>query len=214
VTAAAGRRPGRVYAIADVERLGVDRVVAAVIAMAEAGVETVQLRAKRQPDAELERLVDATRRALMGWSGMFWIDDRADVARLFGLDGVQLGQRDLPPGTARRWLPSGCLIGASTHDREQLLAADGDPAVDWIALGPIFPTSSKRDPDPAIGIERLRELRAESDKPLIAIGGLGLDGLAAALEAGADSVALLSALCDGDVGANCRRALAAVGTGP
>ena len=92
--------------------------------------------------------------------------------------------------------------------------ADGDPAVDWIALGPIFPTSSKRDPDPAIGIARLRELRAESDKPLIAIGGLALDGLAAALEAGADSVALLSALCDGDVAANCRRALAAVGTGP
>jgi len=214
VSGEAGRRPGPLYAIADVERIGAGRVVDAVAAMAEAGIGTIQLRAKGTSDRALEGLVEASRRVLEGWDGTFWIDDRVDLARLFGLDGVQLGQRDLRPAEARPLLPRGCRIGASTHDSEQLRIADADPAVDWVALGPIFATSSKTDPDPVVGLGAVRELRRRTAKPLVAIGGLGPDNLGDVLAAGADAVALLSAICDGDVAANCRRALAAVGANP
>lgn len=198
------RRPGAVYAIADVERLGARKVPAAVAAIAEAGVATIQIRAKTLGDVDLERLCSESVRAVAGWSGELWIDDRADLARLFGFDGVHLGQRDLPAKAARPWLDERCAIGVSTHDEEQLAAADADPAADWLALGPIFATASKRDPDPVVGLERLRLCRALTGKPLIAIGGIEASNLRAVLAAGADSVAVLSALGTDDVGARSR----------
>jgi thiamine-phosphate pyrophosphorylase len=182
--------------------------------MAEAGIATIQIRTKRLADRELARLCSESLDALEGWSGELWIDDRVDLARLFPFDGVHLGRHDLPAGSARPWLPARCAIGVSTHDEKQLGEAERDPAADWLALGPIFATASKADPDPVVGLEGLRRCRALTTKPLVAIGGIGESNLAAVLAAGADSVAVLSALCAGDVGARSRELLRAAQGAP
>jgi thiamine-phosphate pyrophosphorylase len=101
------------------------------------------------------------------------------------------------------------LIGRSTHDRVQLAAAAADPAVDVVAVGPVFPTRSKEDPDPVVGLELVREARAATVKPLVAIGGIDATNLAVVLAAGADAVAVLSAVAPADVAGSCRRLLQA-----
>jgi thiamine-phosphate pyrophosphorylase len=202
-------RPGRVYVLADAGRIPPDRLPEAAAEMAAAGIETLQLRAKSLPDEALWRLAEAVCDRLAGWRGTLWIDDRVDLAMALPFAGVHLGQADLPPAEARRLLPPRVLVGRSTHDRAQLEAADADPAADWLALGPIFPTASKAAPDPVVGLERLAELRRATAKPLVAIGGIDAGNLARVLDAGADSAAVLSAACDGDVAANCRRLVAA-----
>jgi thiamine-phosphate pyrophosphorylase len=106
-------------------------------------------------------------------------------------------------------LPAATAIGRSTHDEAQLARADRDPDADWLAIGPIFATTTKADPDPVVGLERLAAMRPRTAKPLIAIGGIEERNIARVLASGADSAAVLSAICDGDVGANCRRLLAA-----
>jgi thiamine-phosphate pyrophosphorylase len=203
------QRPGRIYAIADAGRIGVDRVPAAVAAMAEAGIGTIQLRAKQLDDRAFHRLAEATLAAVAGWGGELWIDDRVDFALALPFAGVHLGRTDLAAADARALLPAAVGIGVSTHDRAQLDEAESDAAADWVALGPIFPTSTKENPDPVVGLTGLAALRARTSKPLIAIGGIDVERVAAVLAAGADSVAVISAVCDGGVAANCRRLLAA-----
>jgi thiamine-phosphate pyrophosphorylase len=107
-------------------------------------------------------------------------------------------------------------IGFSTHDEEQLAAADADPAVDVIAVGPVFPTTGKENPDPVVGLPFVRWARERTRKPLVAIGGIGAGNVAEVLAAGADAAAVLGAVCRGGVGevrANCLRLLAEVGRG-
>lgn len=204
--------PSAIYAIADAEALAPRTLASGALAMAEAGIATIQLRAKTLDDATLFQQAESCVRGLEGWEGSLWIDDRADLALLLGFDGVHLGQRDLPAGAAKRILPAGTLIGVSTHDDAQLAAAAADPAADWLAFGPVFATRSKREPDPVVGLERLRQIaeRSPRRKPLIAIGGIGAENLRDVLAAGADSAAVLSAVCAGDVAVNCRRLLAAL----
>jgi len=204
---AAARRPGRLYGIADVGRLGPERLVDAVLTMVDAGLTTVQVRAKTLPDVDLEHRCRRLRELVSAPEVGLWIDDRADAARMLGFDGVHLGQADLPPAKAREMLAATTAIGFSTHTLEQVRAADADPAVDWIAIGPVFPTTSKRNPDAVVGIGGVEAARRVTSKPLIAIGGIKPENAALVLAAGADSVALLSALCDGDVSANCRGVL-------
>jgi len=205
--------PGRLYGIADVGQLGAEKIADAVLVMAASGIRTVQLRAKELDDRRFGTLCEEVTRRLAGWAGQLWIDDRADLARIFGFAGVHLGQGDLPPARARRFVAPSCAVGLSTHDRVQLEAADDDAAVDWIALGPIFETSGKEAPDAVVGLEALARLRSGTAKPLVAIGGIDASNAAAVLAAGADSVAVISALCRGDVAANCRALLRAVGEG-
>ncbi len=214
-----------VYAIADVatlEAAGVRSIPGAVAAMVRGGADWIQLRAKLLPDVRFYELAVECAEALRRTPARLWIDDRPDVAALVGalLDegdvhpGVHLGQTDLPPGAARRVLGDGVWIGRSTHDREQLLAADRDPAVDVIALGPVFPTGTKEDPDPVVGLETVRWARGATDKPLVAIGGIDASNVAEVLAAGADAAAVISAVCrGGDVEENVRRLTAAAGTG-
>lgn len=209
MTESVRRRPGRIYAIADAGRIPAERLPAAVAAMAEAGIATIQLRAKRLDDRSFHRLAEATLEAVTGWGGELWIDDRVDFALALPFAGVHLGRSDLAAADARALLPAAVGIGVSTHDREQLDEAASDSAADWLALGPIFATVTKENPDPVVGLEGLSALRARTSKPLIAIGGIGVDRVAAVLAAGADSVAVISAVCDGDIAANCRRLLAA-----
>jgi thiamine-phosphate pyrophosphorylase len=206
-------RPAVVYAVADVETLGRERAADAVAAMAEAGIGTIQLRAKRTPDDEIARLAETIAMRLAGWPGGLWIDDRVDLALAFPFAGVHLGQRDLPPGRARELLPPDRAIGWSTHDAAQAAAGERDAAVDWLAIGPVFATASKEDSDPVVGLDGVAAARAVTKKPLVAIGGIDADNLGRVLAAGADAAAVLSAICRGDVAANSRRLLRAAGAG-
>lgn len=196
-----------VYAIADAGVLGLQAVPDALRRMVGAGIRWIQLRAKDAPDDELCDVLEACSRLLARASVKLWINDRPDLAVLYGAAGVHVGQGDLPPRAVRRIVEQQCWIGLSTHDLDQLAAADQDPAVDLVALGPIFPTPNKADPDPVVGLETLRRARRRTSKPLVAIGGISEESLPAVLAAGADAVAVLGAVCRGDIEANCTRLL-------
>jgi thiamine-phosphate pyrophosphorylase len=122
---------------------------------------------------------------------LFVINDRADFANLLGA-ALHIGQDDLPAPAARKVVPN-AVIGFSTHNAAQMRRAIGSP-VDYLSLGPVFPTKSKENPDPVVGLEGLRALRPLTSKPLVAIGGITLENAPEVLAAGADSVAVISGL--------------------
>ena len=161
-------------------------------AILDAGARIVQFRHKeffsRQTFEEAERVALLCREA----GALFVMNDRADIALLLNA-ALHLGQDDLPPADARRIVPPDRIIGFSTHNAEQLRAGDLAP-VDYLAIGPIFSTESKRNPDPVVGIDRLRSFRALTRKPLVAIGGITRQTAALVFEAGADSVAIIGDL--------------------
>jgi len=126
------------------------------------------------------------------------INDRPDVALLLGADGVHLGQDDLPPERVRRMVGSSLWIGFSTHNAEQLRAGDLEP-VDYLAIGPVFATGSKENPDPAIGSGALAGLRCLTTKPLVAIGGITRSNAREVISAGVDAVAVISDLAGEDL---------------
>jgi thiamine-phosphate pyrophosphorylase len=122
------------------------------------------------------------------------VNDRVDIALATCADGVHLGQDDLPPSEARDLLGPDAIIGFSTHSVEQAKAALDLP-VDYVAIGPVFSTSTKDDPDPVVGLEGLRAVRSELDSfPLVAIGGIDRSNAGSVLDAGAQSLAIISAL--------------------
>jgi thiamine-phosphate pyrophosphorylase len=198
-----------IYAIADAEALHPRPLPAAVAEMAAAGVRWIQVRGKRLSGREWYPVLADCCRALEGGGVELWVDDRADLAALFPVQGLHLGQADLPPAAARCVVGRSLQLGLSTHDEEQFAAADADPEVDVIAVGPVFPTTGKERPDPVVGLDFVRRARARTAKRLVAIGGVDAGNVAAVLAAGADAVAVLGAVCRGDVAANCRRLLAA-----
>lgn len=202
-------RPPAIYAIADASTLGPENLGGAVAEMAHAGIGWIQLRAKTLPDDRLCSLAEECHRAVSGTGAQLWMDDRADLGALFPFVGVHVGQADLTPGVVRPILGPSKWIGRSTHSPGQVRAANDDPAVDLIAYGPIFETGSKETPDPTVGVDGLRVARSLTEKPLVAIGGIDAGRLEEVLDAGADSVAMIGAICYGDIGANCRRLLAA-----
>ena len=157
----------------------------------DAGVKLLQYRAKNAPARELlaesRAIGEAARRAKC----TFIVNDRPDVAYLAGADGVHVGQDDLDPEQARTVIGPGRWVGVSTHNIEQFRKAAASSA-DYIAVGPIFQTSSKVNPDPVVGAELLRRVRALTEKPIVAIGGITLERAAEILAAGADSVAVIS----------------------
>jgi thiamine-phosphate pyrophosphorylase len=161
-------------------------------AILEAGARILQFRHKgffsRDVFVEAERIAALCRDA----DALFVINDRADIAMLLDA-ALHLGQDDLPPADARRIMPPNRIIGFSTHNADQLRAADREP-VDYLAIGPIFATASKQNPDPVVGLDRLRTLRALTRKPLVAIGGITRETALSVLEAGADSVAIIGDL--------------------
>ena len=202
----------RLYPIADLDLLGAEHLPRAVAAMAAAGARWIQVRAKGASGAQVYALTAACCELLAGTGVRLWLDDRADVAALLPVGGVHVGQSDLPPSAVRGIVPAGVAIGASTHDVTQLARAAADPAVDVVAVGPVFPTGSKAAPDPVVGLELVREARRLTAKPLVAIGGIDESNLGEVLAAGADSAAVLSAVCRGDVEQRCRVLLAAAAT--
>lgn len=198
-----------IYPIVDADSLGPSQLPVALASLVDAGAEWVQLRIKQATDAFRWQVLEACQRVIEGSSVRLWIDDRVDLAALVPCFGVHVGQQDLPPTAARRVLPETRYIGRSTHDLDQLRQAAADPAVDVVALGPIFPTRSKAQPDPEVGLRLLEQARGLTEKPLVAIGGIDGSTLPAVLGTGVDCVAVIGALgrVAKDVGVEFRRLL-------
>jgi thiamine-phosphate pyrophosphorylase len=213
VAAALPRSPF-LYAIVDASLLAGRRVGDVVAALIEGGAGVLQLRAKEETDARFLDLayesLDAARQAAIP----LLVNDRPDIARIVGADGVHVGQEDLPPVLVRELLPRGALVGVSTHDQAQFYAACREP-VDYVAVGPVFPTRAKDRADPVVGLDFVRWARGATALPIVAIGGIGSRNAGAVVGAGADGVAAISAvLSEGDIAPACARLLAALSRRP
>lgn len=175
------------------------------------GARLVQVRAKSLTDAALLAMALEAVAAARAAGGVLLVNDRPDVALLAGADGVHVGQDDLAPRDARAVLPPGTIVGLSTHDDAQVEAAAGEP-IDYLAIGPVFPTRTKADPRPVVGLDGVRSARARTRLPLVAIGGITAENARSVIDAGADGVAVISAvLAGGGVEAAVRRLTAALG---
>jgi thiamine-phosphate pyrophosphorylase len=157
----------------------------------EAGVRLLQYRNKKASARELWTESRAIAEVAREASCSFFVNDRPDVAYLSGAGGVHVGQEDLGVEQARAVMGSERWVGVSTHNLKEFEQAAATSA-DYIAVGPIFPTSSKANPDPVVGTELLRRVRPLTRKPIVAIGGVRLDRAPDVLAAGADSVAVIS----------------------
>lgn len=159
------------------------------------GASFIQLREKNLSPREYHLEVEAALRVARSRSARLIVNDRADIALAAGADGVHLGQDDLPVEAARALLGDDAVIGYSTHTVEQAIAAARLP-VSYIAIGPVYETRTKEKPDPQVGLDGVRRVREAVPRtiPLIAIGGITRENARAVLEAGADSVAVVSAL--------------------
>lgn len=185
----------RLYAIADAQVLAMHRIALEDFArgLASAGVALVQYRDKSGPPQEIVRAAAMLRGVFTGSSAKLILNDRADLAVLGGFDGVHVGQDDLSPDDARTVVGPDRIIGLSTHNDAQVRAADAGCA-DYIAIGPVFVTGTKENPDPVVGLEGIRRFRALTGKPLVAIGGITRGNARSVIEAGADSVAVIAGL--------------------
>ena len=184
----------RVYPILDIESLQAKACDGETAAQAwlEAGARILQFRHKgpwaRAVFEQAERIAAYCHEH----GAAFVVNDRADMAKLLGA-GLHVGQDDLPPADARRVVGLGTLLGYSTHNPGQLDAAAAEP-VDYVAIGPVFPTASKQNPDPVVGLDELRKCRARAGRPLVALGGITRETAPAVFAAGADSVAVIGDL--------------------
>jgi len=172
------------------------RLVAAAEELAAAGCTLLQYRNKsgnaRKTLAEAREL-RARLGAIFRPNVKLIMNDRADLCLAAGFDGLHIGQDDLLPESARRIIGSARWLGVSTHNPEQLAEADKTSA-DYLAIGPVFATASKANPDPVVGLEGVRRARELTPKPLVAIGGITRANARSVIEAGADTVAVISDL--------------------
>jgi thiamine-phosphate pyrophosphorylase len=157
--------------------------------LASAGVELIQYRDKQATSLQLFETCRELVGALAPFPVRLIVNDRADVAALTAAGGVHVGQDDLPVAAARAIAGAGRWVGVSTHTPEQVAAAEGTSA-DYVAFGPIFPTSTKAAAGAPVGLEGLRRARRHTRKPLVAIGGITLDRAEDVWRAGADSLAV------------------------
>jgi thiamine-phosphate pyrophosphorylase len=170
----------------------------------------VQLREKEWPSGRLLPVARRLRERCRVAGVTFVVNDRLDLALVVEADGIHLGQDDLPPGAVRPLLRPGMVLGLSTHSLEQARAAQAAGA-SYVAVGSMFATATKPDFQ-LVGPALLRKLRAEIRVPLIGIGGIGRDNVGEVIRAGADGVAVISAVCGADDPARATRdLLAAIG---
>jgi len=158
-----------------------------------AGIRFLQYRDKDASDKLFLERAAVLRQIFRSSDCYLILNDRVSLVGSACYEGIHVGQEDLSPAETRAILGSKVLIGVSTHGEHQIVTADQSPA-DYVAIGPVFATSSKQDPDPVVGLAGVRGARAFTGKPLVAIGGITRSNCAAVLEAGADSVAVISDL--------------------
>ncbi len=185
--------PPRLYAILDSSHFpDIDALCGSASELVAGGVTLLQYRNKSgNPRQMLEQARELKRR--LGDLIRLIMNDRADLCLAAGFDGVHVGQDDLSPAGARAVIGDSLWLGVSTHNPAQLALADKTTA-NYLAIGPVFATGSKANPDPVIGLQGVREARALTRKPLVAIGGITRENCRSVIEAGADSVAVISDL--------------------
>jgi thiamine-phosphate pyrophosphorylase len=183
----------RLYAILDSSRFAdIDALCLSATELVAGGVTLLQYRNKSGNARQmLEQAWELKRR--LGPSVKLMMNDRADLCLAAGFDGVHVGQDDLSPAGARAVIGNSLWLGVSTHNPEQLVQADKTTA-DYLAIGPVFRTPSKANSDPVIGLDGVRQARALTRKPLVAIGGITREHCRSVIEAGADAVAVISDL--------------------
>ncbi|HNU06924.1 MAG TPA: thiamine phosphate synthase [Pyrinomonadaceae bacterium] len=183
----------RIYPITDRRITGMTHT-AQVDVLVLAGATFIQLREKHLAPRDFLEDARSALAVARRYGARVIINDRVDVAAALGADGVHLGQDDLPPDAARAILGPAAIIGFSTHSTEQAKQASQFP-IDYLAFGPIFATATKEKADDVVGTEGLARVRAEiRELPLVAIGGITSSNAAAVIAAGADSLALISAV--------------------
>ena len=183
----------KLYPITDARLSGLSHAEQ-VRRLSAGGATFIQLREKQHAPREFYREAEEALRVARSCGVRLIINDRVDIALALTASGVHLGQDDLPPAAARELLGEKAIIGLSTHSVEQAIEA-ARFSVDYIAIGPIFETSSKENPDPVVDLEGLRRVRqAIGHIPLVAIGGIREENIREVLAAGADSVAVISLL--------------------
>jgi thiamine-phosphate pyrophosphorylase len=204
--------PPRLYPVIDFSCFATQPdPITAIVRYAEeliaAGATLIQLRDKSQPgfkDNVAKRFLSCARelRRVTLDRATLIINDRVDICLAADADGVHLGQNDLSPAAARKIFDQvqikdgkSRVIGFSTHNLAQVIAADALP-IDYVAIGPVFVTGSKANPDPVIGLEGLRQVRRVTKKPLVAIGGITRQNCSQVKDSGADAVAVISDLLE------------------
>lgn len=186
----------KIYPITDVRLSGISHAEQ-VERLIEGGATLIQLREKHASPREFFESAKIAIDIARAHNVKIIINDRVDIALALKADGVHLGQDDLPPSAARQILGLDAIIGFSTHSVEQAVLAKGLD-VDYIAIGPIFETGSKENPDPVIGLEELSAAQKQIDGiALVAIGGIGINNISDVLLSGAESVALISGVVGG-----------------
>jgi thiamine-phosphate pyrophosphorylase len=188
----------RFYPILDAGLLAKRGISIAECAQAfrDAGVLLLQYRDKQAMPQEILQNAAIIQKIFEGTGCTLILDDRADIAALAGWDGVHVGQHDLSPAGARAVMGPDAVIGLSTHNGTQVL--EGDAAMErvggrgYLAIGPVFATGSKENPDPVVGLEGVRRARGLTKLPLVAIGGITRESAASVLAAGADTIAVIS----------------------
>lgn len=183
----------RIYAILDAAWFSSgELLLAAARGLADGGITLMQYRNKTDDAARVLAMAKELRR-LLGDGIQLIMNDRADLCVAAGFDGVHVGQDDLSAESVRRIIGPTLMLGVSTHNLEQVRAADAMSA-DYLAIGPVFATFSKRNPDAVVGLEGVRGARVLTRKPLVAIGGITRENCRAVIDAGADAVAVISDL--------------------
>lgn len=197
--------PSPLYILLDREAAGGRSLPDLLEAVIAGGGRMVQLREKTMSLADLWPLARALRERCRKAGVTFIVNDRADLALAVDADGLHVGQDDLPAPAARAVLPPDMMLGVSTHDQAQAEQAVRDGA-DYVAVGSMFPTGSKAGFQ-LVGPDLVRKLRPRIAVPLVAIGGITLETVGAVIEAGADGVAVISAVCGASDPAAATRAL-------
>lgn len=185
-------RETRIYPLTNLRLSGLGHAEQ-VVRLSNGGANLIQLREKDLTPGEFFKQAQEASRVARQRGVRIVVNDRVDIALALE-SGVHLGQEDFPPEAARRLLGDDAIIGVSTHNAEQARRASRLP-VNYLAIGPIFTTSSKSNSEPVVGLEGLRDVRdAIGDFPLVAIGGISHENALDVLESGADAIAVMSAL--------------------
>jgi thiamine-phosphate pyrophosphorylase len=158
-----------------------------------AGVKFIQLREKRLPAKMLLDTAQWVSELTKQYGAKLFINDRVDIALAVGADGVHLGQKSMPAHAVRKFSKNKLLIGVSTHGIDEAVQAEKDGA-DFITLGPVFKTQSKLKYGDPIGIDVIKNVKSEVSIPVLAIGGIKPDKVKEIIKAGADGVAVISAI--------------------